>query len=289
MDGAPGEERPRAKALYLRGTMIRRAEALRSLRYCGEDGAPVKCRSRFPAGMTNKKAIHSFRTGRGMDGAPADSHPCAKDAHGWGTRMVARAEGLVFRGGLGVLGHGGGDAVGEGDASGSEDDLRGFEAVAGGGDGDGAGRGIGGANEGGADGDAVDAALGVEVRVVGGVELAAVVAAAPDGGAGAGEVDARVVGGATMAVGVDDLEVDEGDVFAVGLETVGAEDWGELDGCGRTCRGQYLLDGDGCSIHAYGLDAAGGELDAGEGEDPSGVGLGVDAGGDAVDEELDRV
>jgi len=106
-----------------------------------------------------------------------------------------------------------------------------------------------------ADGDAVDAALGVEVRVVGGFELAAVVTAAPDGGAGAGEVDARVVGGATDTLGVDDLEVDEGDVFAVGLEALGAKDGGELDCSGRTGGDQFLLCGDLVTVLADGLDA----------------------------------
>ena len=81
----------------------------------------------------------------------------------------------------------------------------------------------------GADGDAIDAAFGVEVEVVGGVDLAAVVAAAPDGGAGAGEVDAGVVGGAAVALGVDDFEVDQGGVLAVGLAGRGADDGGEFD------------------------------------------------------------
>ena len=97
---------------------------------------------------------------------------------------------LAFRGAFEELGHEGGYAVGLDHGVGDDLDGGGLQAIAFGGDGDGAG------GEGGADGDAVDAELCVEVEVVGGVELAGVVAAAPDAGAGTGEVDAGVVGGA---------------------------------------------------------------------------------------------
>ena len=78
--------------------------------------------------------------------------------------------GLNFGGGFYAEGHEGGDAVGDCDFLRGELHLRGFEAVAFGGDGDGAG------GEGGADGDAVDAEFGGEVKVVGGVGDTAVVA-----------------------------------------------------------------------------------------------------------------
>jgi len=60
-----------------------------------------------------------------MDGAPGTRKP----THAQKTRMdgapeLVVAAGLVFRWGLGVLGHEGGDAVGDGDASGSDHDLR---------------------------------------------------------------------------------------------------------------------------------------------------------------------
>ena len=103
-----------------------------------------------------------------------------------------------------------GQAIGHGDGFGFNVHGCRFQAVAFGGDGDRAG------GKGGADGDAVDAALGVEVEVVGGVGFAGVVAAAPVGGAGAGEIDAGVVGGAAPALGVNDFKVDEGGVLAVG-------------------------------------------------------------------------
>ena len=74
--------------------------------------------------------------------------------------------------------------------------------------------------------DAVDAALGVEIQVVGRVELVGAEAAAPDNRAADGEVHAGLVGRAAAALGVDDLEVDQGHVGAVGLQAFRAA-------CGR--------------------------------------------------------
>ena len=137
-----------------------------------------------------------------------------------------------------------------------------------------------------ADVDAVDAQLGVEVEVVGGVELAAVVAAAPDGGAGAGEVDAGVVGGAAIAAGVEDFYVDEGGVLAVGLQAEGADDGGEFD-LGGGAGGGELVAGCGLAgVAPYGAEGAGDEFYVGEGEDPAVVGFGVYADGFVVEEEL---
>src|ERR1017187_8382947 len=108
-------------------------------------------------------------------------------------------------------------------------------------------------------------------------------------GAGASEVDACIVGGATLTLGVDDLEVDKRDILAIGLQAAWSQNRSQLDGYRWACRIQHLLGDDLVSILADSLDAAGGELNVRESEDPAGVGLGVDAGGLAVDEELDRL
>ena len=174
-----------------------------------------------------------------------------------------------------------GEAVGCFDCDGCDFDLGGLEAGACGRDSDGAGRSRG------ADGDAIDAALGLEVEVVGGVELAAVVAAAPDGGAGACEVDTSVVGGAALALCVEDLDVDECGVLSVGLEACGVDDGGEFDLGWSACCVQLLRGDELAGVFADGAKVAGGECDVGEGEDPAALGFGVDACGFAVDEEFD--
>ena len=79
----------------------------------------------------------------------------------------------------------------------------------------------------GADSDAVDAAFEIEIGVIDGVRNAAVVSAAPDGGAGAAEVDAMLKGWAALAVCVDGLSVNQGDIGAIGQQARWAGDRGE--------------------------------------------------------------
>ena len=77
------------------------------------------------------------------------------------------------------------------------------------GDGDAAGL------QGGAKAGAVDAALGVEEGRVGASFLAAVITAAPDGGAGNFEIHARLVSRAAAAFGIHHFHIDERDIRAV--------------------------------------------------------------------------
>src|ERR1035441_151739 len=60
---------------------------------------------------------------------------------------------------------------------------------------------------GGTDGYAVDAAFGIQVEVVCGIDLAAIVAAAPDARSRDGEIHSGVISRAAPTLGVDDLHV----------------------------------------------------------------------------------
>ncbi len=180
-----------------------------------------------------------------------------------------------------MLGEEGGEAVGDGDGFGFDLDGGGGEAFAGGGEGDGAG------GAGGADGDAVDATFGVEVEVVGGVGFSTVVAAAPDARAGHDEIDAVIIGGAALTFGIDDFDIEEGDITAIGLETVGPDDGGEFDGGGGAGGFDFHFGDLLVVVVADGADGAGGECDVGEGEDKAVVGLGVFSPQLSVDIEFD--
>ena len=68
-------------------------------------------------------------------------------------------------------------------------------------------------------------AFGVQVEIVGRIDLAAIVAAAPDSGSGDGEVDFVVVGGAALAFGIQDFHVDQRRILPVGLETLADRLW----------------------------------------------------------------
>src|SRR6185312_11396473 len=75
----------------------------------------------------------------------------------------------------------------------------------------------------GADGNAVDATFGVEPEVVDRFHLAAVVAAAPDGGAFEFKIDARFVSRATASLGIDDFDIKERDIGTVRLQSLRAD------------------------------------------------------------------
>src|ERR1019366_8871097 len=56
----------------------------------------------------------------------------------------------------------------------------------------------------GTDGNTIDPACGIQVEIVGRIDLAAIVAAAPDPGSGDREIDSAVVGRGSPALGIDD-------------------------------------------------------------------------------------
>ena len=141
-------------------------------------------------------------------------------------------------------------------------DLGRLQTIAGSGDGDRAG------GESGSDGHAVDAEFGVQVETVCGIDLSAVIATAPDCWAGAGLVDAGVVGGAAFSFRVEDFYIDEHCVPRVGLKTIRADDRRELDSSGHAGGREFLFGDNLGPVIAHGADGAGCELDLGPGEDP---------------------
>ena len=140
-----------------------------------------------------------------------------------------------------------------------------FEARAGSGEGDCAG------SCGGADGDAVDAAFGVEIEVIDGVKNATVVTAAPDGRAGEVKIDAGLIGRAALAFSIKDLKVNKGDIGAVGLEAVWRGVESEFEARGWAGGLELVLRDDFAGGDAYGFDLPGHKMNGGEGVDIAGI------------------
>ena len=70
---------------------------------------------------------------------------------------------------------------------------------------------------GGAYRNAVDAQFSIEIEIIGRINLAAVVAAAPDACSGSGELNLSVVGRTSLPLAIDHFDIDKRDILAVGL------------------------------------------------------------------------
>src|SRR5208283_2282943 len=116
---------------------------------------------------------------------------------------------------------------------------------------------------------------GVQIEVVGRIGHAFVDPTAPGSGSGHGESDLGLVdwcvvrwfgggtvGGNPLSVRVHDLDVEHDKVRAIGLQTVGPNCRGQLDGGRRPSGGQRVLaDLRAAGVVPYGLDGARGESD----------------------------
>src|ERR1035437_232466 len=126
----------------------------------------------------------------------------------------------------------------------------------------------------------------IEVGIVGGLDLAAVVAAAPDAGAFHLEVHALLERGAAVALGIHRLDIDQGDIGAVGVQSAGAGD-GSHPQCHRRTDGVLALGGHRFSAGiGHGFDFAGLPRDIREREQVAVRDLAMPEGA-AIDEKLD--
>ena len=132
--------------------------------------------------------------------------------------------------------------------------------------------------------------FGVQIKIVGRIDLAAVVSAAPDARAGAGKVDPRIVGRTALSFGVDHFEIDQRDVLAVGLQSLGPTIGVSLIAAGapavvNSCCAAMLA-ADSCPRPSGCPET---NSTSREGEDISVVRLRVHAERLAVDEQFDRL
>src|ERR1039457_486196 len=143
--------------------------------------------------------------------------------------------------------------------------------------------------KGGTDGHTVDPAFGTQVEIVCRIDLAAIVAAAPDSRSGDGEVNSVVVGWAALAFGIDDFHVNQRHILPVGFETPRADYRREFDLRRRPSGGQLLLGRRFAVVPAHSLQTSGREFHIGKSKDISTDRLGVYPHRFAVYEQLHRL